>query len=160
MTRWVFRGAVFGLAIGFVAWLVLAFWGPGDSRWQLLDWLVGRPMGYGPYETDSPNPGPVPGSLLDGEYVIVLEKSGPNPREITLPRGGTVRFINRCAAAHRLKVFSPGDGTRQDVLSECPALGPQEHWSCTFIEPGTYEVVHTPGPLSASVGVVRIIVAD
>jgi len=77
-------------------------------------------------------------TLAQGSAVIVLKDTGFEPREVTVLEGATVTFVNQT-----LNPFWPASNlhpTHQLYPEFDPLhpLGPEEEWSFTFNEAGTY----------------------
>ncbi len=94
-------------------------------------------FGAAPLEVE-PSGDATEGPAVDGEIEFVVEMLNLAfvPRSITVPVGATVTWINRDPMDHTV---SEGDPPGSASIFDSGLLGPQQRWSYTFTEPGSWE---------------------
>lgn len=81
----------------------------------------------------------------DDVVEVVMQNLAFHPKELTVPAGTTVRFINQDVLAHNVVQARPDQVRSADFGFESSQIQNGESWDYTFQTPGEYPLLCTTG---------------
>lgn len=76
---------------------------------------------------------------------IILQNLSFNPKELTIPAGTTVRFVNKDALDHDVVQARPDQVRSRQFGFQSSTLKSGDTWEYTFDKPGEYPLLCTAG---------------